>query len=128
MAILRKVLPVAVLVLALLPRASAEEEPEKEVEEPSVYYWNSVTGESQWERPAVLGHISTVEEHNGATYWIDPETEQATWEKPAAYDWKSEVHEGREYYYNLPLDKKQWEKPVELGWQEVPYEKEKEDL
>eukprot|EP00756_Hemistasia_phaeocysticola_P005303 Hpha_TRINITY_DN13266_c0_g1::TRINITY_DN13266_c0_g1_i1::g.155078::m.155078 len=118
------------LLLCAVPVAKAEEAEQQqdgELPTPKFYYWNSVTSANQWERPAEMGIVSQDPDHKGAIYYIDPETQTATWDKPAAYDWQSaEAEDGRTYYFNLKLDKKQWELPAELAWHEEPVPEQKE--
>jgi hypothetical protein len=64
--------------------------------------YNEVTGEVSAKDPtaAVRGFGSK----SGHLYWLDPETGDTTWERPAAYSWKEEPsneHAGHTYFYNM---------------------------
>ena len=51
----------------------------------AAYYWNVVTGETSRTAP---GHVVGFEAPSGHKYYVDPETQQPTWEAPAQAAWK----------------------------------------
>eukprot|EP01064_Diplonema_japonicum_P036100 TRINITY_DN8011_c1_g1_i1.p1 TRINITY_DN8011_c1_g1~~TRINITY_DN8011_c1_g1_i1.p1 ORF type:complete len:138 (+),score=39.31 TRINITY_DN8011_c1_g1_i1:49-414(+) len=93
-------------------------EDEEAVKEPEFFYYNSVTKESVWDKPAEMGHISTEEEHKGATFYVVDGVSQ--WEKPHEWDW--EVHNdkesGKDFYHNRHSGESTWELPASMAWGE----------
>ncbi|KAG7672682.1 hypothetical protein KSW81_001642 [Nannochloris sp. 'desiccata'] len=82
---------------------------------PEYYWYNEVTGKTQWEEP--------IYEYESETYWIDPDTGKATWDKPESLGWiLAEESGGKIYYWNDVTEASQWDKPANLGWMKVKYE------
>ncbi|KAJ9460783.1 splicing factor PRP40 family [Diplonema papillatum] len=112
-----KMLSLAVVVfVSILATGVAKEYREEDLEHGQVYYFNTVTGDSAWERPDEMGHVSTEEDHDGATFWVvDGES---TWEIPAELDWRESYDETEKkpFYYNPQEGSFTWEKPACLGW------------
>jgi len=86
---------------------------------PEEFWFNDVSGESQWEDPTV-----EYKDDEGNTYWVDPELGESVWTKPAAAAWEATEstdpdHNGQTYYYNTVTHESQWEKPKELAWRKV---------
>lgn len=87
----------------------------------TVYYFNTITGESQREKPEEMGHV---DDETGRTYWIDKRTGEPTWESD---HWWTEVTiesdddpdmVGRTYWQQETTKEVQWDKPEVLGWVE----------
>lgn len=85
------------------------------------HFWhNSVTGESTWERPAVLGHDDP--SGSGQKYFVDPKTGKSSWDKPVESAWMATTvpvgaeNAGREFYFNEVTKEATWEKPAALAW------------
>lgn len=87
----------------------------------SKFYFNTITGKTQRERPEEIGHV---DEKTGRTYWIDKRTGDATWESE---HWWTEVPIdeaddpeliGRSYWQQEITKEVQWEKPEVEGWVE----------
>ena len=80
------------------------------------FWFNNVTGVSQWERPDALGVETTVD---GKTqrYWVVDGT--ATWSAPTEYAWRqvaSPDGDGRVYFENTATGAVTWDRPAALGW------------
>jgi hypothetical protein len=76
-----------------------------------------VTGETQRAAP---GHVVGFEAPSGHKYYVDPSTQEATWEAPHAAAWNeahSEEH-GRPYWYNRITKERLWTRPAEsnVAW------------
>lgn len=87
----------------------------------TVYYFNTITGESHREKPEEMGHV---DDETGRTYWIDKRTGEPTWESD---HWWTEVTiesdddsdmVGRTYWQQETTKEVQWDKPEVLGWVE----------
>lgn len=84
------------------------------------YFWNELTGETQWEDP---GDVPFEEPKDTAQrYWksdtgehlhYDPKAHRYTWIE----NWSSE--HTRPFYFNQKTKTSQWEKPVDLAWRRV---------
>ncbi len=49
--------------------------------------------------PHPLGHAGVAAAEEGTTYFLDPDTKELVWEKPAGLHWvKITDNEGQEYY------------------------------
>ncbi len=51
----------------------------------AAYYWNVVTGETSRTAP---GHVVGFDAPSGHKYYVDPSTQQPTWDAPAQAAWK----------------------------------------
>ena len=71
------------------------------------YYFNGVSGESQWEKPE-----SWVDEETEDLPAAPPEEEEA----PSLSQWSEVLDEGsgQTYYFNTITGESQWEKPDDL--------------
>ncbi|KAK3247336.1 hypothetical protein CYMTET_43157 [Cymbomonas tetramitiformis] len=83
----------------------------------SAYWFNEVTGESQWENPAEGTWNELRDDHN-RRYWFKPRTGEATYKQPVDAAWsemRSDEH-NRTFYYNEVTEEITWSKPGALGW------------
>lgn len=101
---------------ASLTKGAISEEPP--LHDDAYYFWNEVTGETQWEDPGGVAF----EDANAQRYWKsdegtpllhDPKANLYCWLE----NWSSEY--SRPYYYNQKSKKSQWEKPEDLAWRRV---------
>ena len=83
--------------------------------------WESVLA-STWANPLPpLGRA----DKTGHTYWVDPDTQESVWEKPASLSWKQlKDKDGHAYFWNEDTKESQWEKPAVLAWTEHSVEEE----
>jgi hypothetical protein len=81
------------------------------------YYYNSVTGASQRERPEILGYE---DKEKNATYYKDANTGEATWNAPKDAAWKAveDAKTKRTYFTNSLTKESLWTKPnnTNLDW------------
>ena len=80
------------------------------------FWFNNITGASQWERPDALGVESTVDGES-RRYWVVDGA--PTWTAPAEYAWRqlaSPDGDGRVYFENTATGAVTWERPAALGW------------
>ena len=64
-------------------------------------------------------------EKTGHTFWVDPNTKESVWEKPASLSWKRlKDAEGNTYFWNELTKESQWEVPAVLAWTEHDAEEE----
>lgn len=77
-----------------------------------VFYYNTVTGASVWERPASM---PILDESSGRHYWVvDGE---ATWDPPQEIAWvPRKDDEGHKYYENIVTHEVTWEPPEDVAW------------
>ncbi|KAL4442019.1 hypothetical protein ABPG77_011280 [Micractinium sp. CCAP 211/92] len=83
----------------------------------SHYWWNDITGESQWEQPK----YEYTDTESEKVYYLHPETKETSWEKFDELMWeevRAEDGSGT-YYYNPATKTSQWEKPIILAWRQV---------
>ncbi len=83
----------------------------------NTYWWNVVTGETQRAAP---GHVVGFEAPSGHKYFVDPSTQEPTWDAPAAAAW-SEAHSAehdRPYWFNRVTKERVWTRPAEsnVAW------------
>lgn len=119
-------LPLAVFVLLLEDVAATVQteaggrEPLTNKAAPNVewYFWNELTGETQWEDPGDVAF----EDANAQRYWeadtgeilrYDPKAHRYSWVE----NWSSE--HSRPFYFNQKTRASQWEKPDDLAWRRV---------
>ncbi|KDD71932.1 hypothetical protein H632_c4147p0 [Helicosporidium sp. ATCC 50920] len=56
-------------------------------------------------------------EYEGRAYFVDPETYEHLWEKPASLSWEVKVNEaGEAYYHNTATGDSTSNKPAMYGW------------
>jgi hypothetical protein len=80
------------------------------------FWFNNITGASQWELPDALG-IETVVDGEKRRYWVVDGT--PTWSAPTEYAWRQLVSpdgDGRLYFENTATGAVTWERPAALGW------------
>ncbi len=81
-------------------------------------FWvNVVTNQAQRTVPRVVGFT----DEKGNRYYIDPETELPTWEKPVEASWvhrESEKYPDRNFFFNEASQESTWETPEDsnLAW------------
>ncbi|KAL3147099.1 hypothetical protein ABBQ38_015058 [Trebouxia sp. C0009 RCD-2024] len=85
---------------------------------PKQYFWNEITGETQYEDPGDV----PLHDEQGNCYWLD-ETGQKLDHDPDAgkYAWVetwSEEH-NRPFYYDQANHISTWDKPADLAWRRV---------
>lgn len=76
-----------------------------------VFYYNTVSGATQWERPAEM----PLRDQDGRAYWeVDGE---ARWVPPTGWAWE-EAHDpdGHVYYHNTVTGETSWHKPEAAAW------------
>lgn len=82
------------------------------------YFWNEITGESQWEDPGGV----PFEGENAARFWLSPTGIRTDYDPSAhKYSWVenwSDEHK-RPFYYNQKTLESTWEKPVDLAWRRL---------
>jgi len=86
--------------------------------EPSTYWFNEVTGASQWEDPKESSW-NMLQDKEGRAYWFKPSTGDSTYKQPIEAAWKQKVDQKKEkqvFYYNEVTEETTWMKPPELGW------------
>mmetsp|Transcript_63008 Transcript_63008/g.199432 ORF Transcript_63008/g.199432 Transcript_63008/m.199432 type:complete len:273 (+) Transcript_63008:98-916(+) len=109
----------------------------------SYYYYNSVTGQSTYDKPEFLawkvmsyywyneamGHsqyevpVWEMTDDNGYKYYLDPHTQQVTYDKPVDYCWEAAVDaSGVSYYYNTKTAAATYDKPWFLSWTQITTE------
>ena len=80
------------------------------------FWFNNVTGVSQWERPDALG-IETTVDGKAQRYWVvDGEP---TWSAPTEYAWRQLVSpdgNGKVYFENTATGAVTWDRPAALAW------------
>jgi len=89
---------------------------------PRHYFFNSRTGESQWEDPraAVM-----YRDEEGRAYWYDEAKGTSSYDSPGKwYPAKSEEHEGRTYWVHKETSETSWEAPEDMAWEAIEYEEE----
>ncbi|DBA80352.1 TPA: hypothetical protein ACH3X2_007299 [Trebouxia sp. C0005] len=85
---------------------------------PKHYFWNEVTGDTQYEDPGDV----PLHDEEGNCFWLD-DSGQRLEEDPNAgkYAWVetwSEEH-NRPYYYDQANHISTWDKPADLAWRRV---------
>lgn len=82
------------------------------------YFWNELTGETQWEDPGDVAY----EDAHAQRYWMadsgehlryDPKAHRYSWVE----NWSSE--HSRPFYFNQKTKTSQWDKPIDLAWRRV---------
>mmetsp|Transcript_15995 Transcript_15995/g.48035 ORF Transcript_15995/g.48035 Transcript_15995/m.48035 type:complete len:141 (-) Transcript_15995:446-868(-) len=126
---LRRVLTLAavvklVLLSATAVHASEDAAAEKQPPEGTAptnaewYFWNEISGETQWEDPGDVAY----EGKNSERYWLSATGERLGYDPNAhRYSWVenwSEEHK-RPFYYNQRTKASKWEKPADLAWRRV---------
>mmetsp|Transcript_34918 Transcript_34918/g.48426 ORF Transcript_34918/g.48426 Transcript_34918/m.48426 type:complete len:349 (+) Transcript_34918:315-1361(+) len=98
---------------AELPEDLAQESQAK----PSAYWFNVVTGTSQWNDPKEHAW-NQLQDSSGRNYWFKPATGDSTYTQPQEAAWKERVSKehGRPFYFNEVTEETTWKKPAELGW------------
>uniref|UniRef100_A0A7S0SKA1 WW domain-containing protein n=1 Tax=Mantoniella antarctica TaxID=81844 RepID=A0A7S0SKA1_9CHLO len=89
----------------------------------TIYWYNEVTSETSKTDPTRAVKGITDPQHN-RTYWLDPVTNLATWERPEAFAWDevpSKEDPTRKYYWNAVSGTTTWEKPAVLAWKTAEY-------
>ncbi|KAL4443798.1 hypothetical protein ABPG75_011535 [Micractinium tetrahymenae] len=88
------------------------------------YWWNDVTGESQWEKP----EYEYTDPETGKPYYLHPETKETSWEKYDELMWQEvQAEDGSGvFYHNAATKASQWEKPIILAWRQVAVGSEEE--
>jgi len=84
---------------------------------PSQYWFNVVTGESQWNDPKE-DNWNQLQDVNDRKYWFRPSTTESTYLQPPEAAWRkieSKEHD-RPFYYNDVTSEATWTKPAPLGW------------
>lgn len=101
--------PVFVLLL-LLGAAAAESGSPQQPD--GVFFYNTKTGESTWNRPASM---PILDEASGHHYWVV--NGEATWVPPEEIAWISHrAPDGRRYYENIVTKETAWEAPEAASW------------
>lgn len=89
-----------------------------EAADPTQYFWNEITGDTQYEDPGDV----PLHDEEGNCYWMD-DTGQKLDHDPNAgkYAWVatwSEEH-SRPFYYDQANHVSTWDKPADLAWRRV---------
>lgn len=80
------------------------------------FWYNDVTQESVWSKPEY-----EFKDEESRTYYVDPVSKAASWDKPEALQWLEATDEqGRTYYFNEVSKETTWDKPYILGWRQIP--------
>ena len=108
------------------------------------YYYNKITGASQWDVPYDLAWTSVLDSESGKTYYYNEETGETRWTMPDSDDdsdsddsdsgsddsdsdsdgeellWQeaTDPNTGKVYYFNTETEAVQWTKPAEMEEQE----------
>lgn len=97
-------------------RAQAQVWVEGQTDDGNIYYYNTVTGESQWEKPESF--------QGGSSAFTQP----AQTESSSDYPWMEAVSpEGYTYYYNKETGESSWEKPADFPSSEASESNVEED-
>lgn len=89
------------------------------------YWWNDVTGESQWEKP----EYEFTDPETGNKYYLHPVTKESSWEKYDELEWEEVQEEDKGkgvYFYNSATKTSVWEKPAVLAWRQVALDERQE--
>ncbi|KAK9834469.1 hypothetical protein WJX74_002316 [Apatococcus lobatus] len=83
------------------------------------YFWNEVTGESQWEDPGGVPY----HDENGQPYWLTPDGKQSPADPEAtSYTWIEGWSEewARPYFFNQETRESKWDRPADMAWHRAP--------
>ncbi|KAK9818216.1 hypothetical protein WJX72_008973 [[Myrmecia] bisecta] len=99
------------------------EEIQEPVDAPQFYFWNELTGETQWDDPGDV----PFEDAHGNRYWLGPNGERLENDPQShRYSWVEgwSAEHKRPFYYNQETKESTWDRPPDLAWRRVPYKDE----